>query len=374
MTRKITIINQDAGYLMIDIANAYAGKGYDVNLITGRLLSRNKTLQDSVRIQKIIRYHRKSAYTRLYSWLIGTCQIFLLLLFRNRNRELLIVTNPPTAPLLMLFSSKRFSILVYDIYPDALHELGYLNKNAWIIKQWEKKAKHVFKKADRIITITNGMKKVLEKYTSGKPIEVIPIWSDNEHIKPLNKDKNPFIQEFNLENKFVVLYSGNLGMAHKVEVILQLAEAISDPDIQFIIIGHGEKEDLLRKRILACGLNNCMMLPLQDADKLPFTFGAADISIVTLGKGASKLSIPSKTYNYLSAGSPLLCIADSESELYKLVEEYEVGKCFDPEKLYDMTRYILSLKNNRTLHLKYRRRAIDASKNFGEENAIKITG
>ncbi len=370
--KSIVIINQDSGYLMIDLANAYALAGYDVTLVAGRLVERDKPLANNIHLKKIIKYNRTSTLKRLFTWCWGTIECFFYIAFKGRNKHLLLVSNPPFAPLLALVLKNPFSLLIYDVYPDALTEFGVFPSHSILVKRWQKANRKVFAKAKRIITLTPGMKNVLEKYSGTKEVEVIPIWTDNKFLKPIKKENNKFLQKHNLAKKFVILYSGNLGFSHDVEVLVDLASKIKDKDVEIIIIGEGDKKELLQKKIVDSKLNNCSLLPFQSAKDLPFSLAAADVAVVTLGKDASKLSVPSKTYNLMSVGAPLLCIAEQNSELNNLIEQYQIGQCFRSDQLEEMYRFVMEVKENPEKHAFYRSNALKASKYFGPENIDKF--
>ena len=93
--KVVVIINQDSGYLMIDIANAFFAKEFDVHLITGRLVERNNPLNEKIKVTKIIRYQRDSTLKRLGTWLIGFFQILFQILLKHRKKKLLLVFFPP---------------------------------------------------------------------------------------------------------------------------------------------------------------------------------------------------------------------------------------------------------------------------------------
>jgi len=369
MSKKIAILNQDSGYLMIDTANAFAQAGYDVALVSGRLVRRNKSLNEGVKFKKIIRYQRSPAFKRLFTWGIAALQMLLLIWFRYPKRELLIASNPPVAPLLPLLCNNTFSLLIYDVYPEVLTELNMLSPRSPIVKLWQKANKKAFQKAKRIITITEGMKQVLQPYTDNKNIEVIPIWTDNDFLRPVPKQENPFIKNHHWQDKFIVMYSGNLGHSHDVEAIVELAALVKDQQIHFAIIGEGEKKTLLQRKIAEYGLQNVSLLPYQKPENLSFSLSAADIGIVALGKYTSRLSVPSKTYNLMSVGAPLLCIAGQDSELSHLVRHYEIGRCFEAEQLQQMEDYILELKENPDKHKRFSENALKASRDFEPDNA-----
>lgn len=372
MKKNIVLINQDSGYLMIDIANAMAVADWHCTLITGRLVQRDKPLNEKIIIKKIIRYDRSSNLKRIFTWAIAFVQLLFQILFIHRKSHLFIVSNPPFAPLLPLFCRNTFSLLIFDVYPDTLTEFGILAEQSWIVKWWKKANHRIYNKADHLYTITDGMKSVLQRYADNKTVEVVPIWTDNNFLKPLAKKDNPFVRQHGLLGKFVVLYSGNLGYSHDVEAIVELAARINNLDILFLIIGDGDKKTLIEKRIQEYGLENCMLLPFQKTTDLPYSLSSADLAIVTLGNQASRLSIPSKTFNLMSVGVPLLCIASQESELAALVEKYNIGKCLCANQLEEMEDFVNELVSN-SLQLKtLKGNALKASLAFGPNNVSKL--
>ena len=93
--KKVVLINQSTGYLMIDIVNAYADEYDKVSLIAGSVKVMERPLKDMVVVDKIIAYNRKSSIKRLFTWCWGTLQVFFKLLFNYKGYEVVYVTNPP---------------------------------------------------------------------------------------------------------------------------------------------------------------------------------------------------------------------------------------------------------------------------------------
>jgi glycosyltransferase involved in cell wall biosynthesis len=367
--KKIVIINQDSGYMMIDLANMFDDQGWSVTLITGRLVKRNTGLNKSITISKIMRYNRKNILFRIITWSIAFLQLFFLLAFKYRKHKLFIVSNPPLAVFLPLFFNRSFDILIYDVYPDILCDAGYIKRNSWLVRCWDKANRKVFARAGRIFTITDGMKEILRKYTGDKHIEVVPIWTDNTFLKPLPKEENPFVREHNLKGKFIVMYSGNLGLTHCVEIIPEIACKMRNPSVEFVIIGEGEKKKLLQEKIAQYQLKNIILLPRQPVIHLPYSLSAADIAIITLSRGASNLSIPSKTFDFMAAGAALLCIAHPVSELTMIVKKYNNGKAFEESQLKEIIEFIENLANNNSLLMLYKQNSVEGAMKHNFQNA-----
>ena len=369
MKDKVVFINQSTGYLMIDIVNAFASQCKKTALIAGSIKENERSLNPSTKVDKIVEYNRTSIFKRLLTWVWGTIQIYFKLLFKYRGWYVVYVTNPPLSYLLSLCLKNPFSVIVYDIYPDALTNIG-IKKTNFLYRKWIKWNNKLFDKADKIFTLSDGMKKQLSSYTDNNKIESIPNWSASTKLHPINKEENIFIKSHNLTDKFIVLYSGNIGITHNVEYIIEVAKKLkNDNDIQFLIIGEGGKKKILENNVTKYGLNNCRFLTWQSVEMMPYSLASADIAVITLNDDTASLSVPSKTYNLLAVGAPLLCIAPKTSELNNLVSEYNNGRCFDKEAIKEMTEYILEVNNNPTLKKELSNNSLKASKQFTYKNA-----
>lgn len=372
--KKVTIINQDSGYLMIDIANAFADKGHKVTLITGRLVVRNTPLHPSIKLQKIVRYHRSNTLKRILTWSLGFVQLFFRTIFQHNKAHLFIVSNPPFAPLLPLLVLNRFSLLIFDIFPDALVHNGVFTAQSKWVRLWKKANRKVFLKAEKVFTITVSMRKVLEQYTHAEKVEVVTVWTDRQFLKPILRLENPFLKKYGLINKFVVLYAGNLGFTHKAEVLPEIAANVHDPRVVFLIIGDGDRKALLDQKIRELDLNNCLLLPWRPAEELPYSLASASLAVVSSGSGAAHLSLPSKTFDMMSVGAPLLCLAPKCSELDLLVQKHQNGRCFSHDQVHEIAAYIRELISNENYRKTLGENSVKASALYTSENAKRFIG
>lgn len=371
--QQIVFINQSSGYLQIDIIHSFEDIFDERVLIAGFLNPRNEQLDPKVTIKKIIQYDRSSSLKRLWTWTIGFLQILYVVKVKYRNAHLFIVSNPPFNTFLPKFCNNDFSLLLYDIYPDALVQLKILKEDSFFINLWKKANKSIYQKATKIYSLSDGMKKLISQYVPEDKIEIVPIWTDNQFLKPIPKNENSFRTEVGLQDKFIVMYSGNLGRTHDIETIVELATHCKNDDVYFLIIGEGDKKDKIKSMIEKRNLENISMLPWQPTEKIPLTMSAADIAVITLAKDASNLSVPSKTYNFMSVGVPLLCVADNDTELYQLVKENKLGQCCKPEQIEEMLQYINDLSTNKQEHISISQNGLNTSKLFGKKNSIKFT-
>jgi hypothetical protein len=367
--RKVILVNQSSGYLMIDIVNAFTKKYGEVVLIAGTIKIMERPVDSKVKWRKIISYNRESLKSRLFSWIWGTIQIVMLLFFKYRQHEVVFVTNPPFAYLSAILLRRSFSVIVYDIYPDALRNIGIMANNP-LFKMWSKLNVKIFRKSKAVFTLSESMANQLTAYTTKEHIRIIPNWHGSSRFKPISKKQNKFVEQQQLENKFIILYSGNIGLTHQVEVIIQVAQMLSThTDICFLFIGDGKKKQDLIHFVNETSLNNCLFLEWQDYEILPYSLAAADLGVVTLNEETAMSSVPSKTYNLMASGVPLLTVSPETSELANLVTTFQNGKNFRSNQLDEIATFVINCKNDEDICRKMSENSLKASENFTYANA-----
>jgi glycosyltransferase involved in cell wall biosynthesis len=370
--KRIVIINQSAGHITDDIVKVFSKRFESVVVITGASSHLENARLPSVKLEKIVSYRRNNRLARMFTWLAGSIQIVFLLLLKYRHAYLLFTSNPPFAPLAALLKGGRYAVLIYDIYPDVLVQHKLLPVTALPVKWWEAANRLIFKHADHVFVLSEGMKKTVLKYTHPEKINVISLWCNARAVRPVPRSENAFIAAHGLQDKFLVMYSGNIGYTHQVDVMLDLAAAVSSPEVRFIIIGDGDQRNSLEHRIRSDKLGNCLLLDYQPIEMLAHSLSAADLALVTLGKEASLLSVPSKTFNLIAVGAPLLGVADDASELAAIINRYELGRCYARQQLPEMVAFINELIENRSLSKKMKNNCSVASHQFSPENAKRF--
>ena len=372
MGRSVLLANQSSGYLMVDIVNAHVKSGkYDkVELFSGQINIRPSVPDSSVHIIKTIKYNKNSTIKRLFTWIGAFIHLLFVVWSRGKDCHLVLVSNPPLNVFIPLFTRKKFSYVVYDLYPDSLFSQGFIKRDSIIGRWWINQNKKVFAKAECIFTLSEDMKKAVAQYVSEDKVRIVYNWAHNEHMRPIQKQDNTFLVKHNLQDKFIVLYSGNMGMTHDIDIMVDVANRMKDNQrIHFLFIGEGAKRPIIEKKITEYGLTNCTVLPFQPLEVLPYSMGAADIAVVTTDAKQSGLSVPSKTYTYLATGATLLCLADDNTELGKLAKAQCVGKCFRSDNIEGIVDFILMLEKGKALLSVYQENSRKTSLLYTPENA-----
>lgn len=366
--KKILLVNQTSGPLFDDVIK-YAKSVASVVVFKG------------------IPYNRSTAFDRLLTWLLYSLHFSFHLLFASyQYSKLLVVSNPPFIPLLAPLGRRPYALLLYDLYPDVLWQLKPTNLFSkfclsCIIWIWRKLNSYSFARAEHIFTLSDSMAAQLRPFFPSQSIwryrvSVIPPWADTANIFPSPDAARLFRQKYSV-NGFLCTYSGNIGITHPLEILLEtsvyLDSSSAIPDMQFLVIGDGPKRESLEKMAISL---NIRTERLRFLDRLPYSelsasLSAADLAVVALDGPASIASLPSKTFNALACGTPLLVLAPSDSALAMLVKHHDCGYVIEPgvdasKKLSflieDLVKHPYKL-NNLAVN------ALDASRHYTSDNA-----
>jgi glycosyltransferase involved in cell wall biosynthesis len=339
------IINQSTGSLFNSLVSALAAET-EINFISGNYSGKLSRVVN----RKMKAYNRESLFGRAFSWSVFSLQVIFYLLF-SKPQPVFVVTNPPFSLfavwLVSLVKKFSYSILVYDLYPDIIHETEILKPDHIVIRIWEGINKIIFKKAEVIFTISEGMKDKIRKYSQTTRIVVTPNWG-SDSLVPIAKSKNPLVEKYHLEGKIVIMYSGNIGITHDLSFILRLAIEFSNNDhLRFIIMGGGIGHKNIKEEIDNLSLNNLLFFDYKSKKEFPLYLSLADFGIVTLAKGLENSSVPSKTYSYLKVGAAIISIADRPNELDRIISSEQCGISVEQHEVEELIRKLDYLLNNK---------------------------
>ena len=350
----LLILNQMAGPMTWELAEDFGRALGCVALLTGHPDTLAK--QDPhVLLYPAAAYRRGSFARRALTWLHYWLQAFVWLCRWPAETPLLLFSNPPILCWLGWVMRKlrgsRYSVMVHDIYPDVLVRMSGFRETHPLIRLWRRFNRHAYERADVVMTLGEFMAQTLGAQfdparTPAGRIEVIYPWVDTDRIKPLPKAENPFAIQHGQVDKLTVMYSGNMGLGHDIETMLEAARRLQgEPRIHFMFIGAGPKWQLVQQTLQTERLPNVTLLGWQPEETLPYSLAAADIAFVSLENGMEGLAVPSKAFSSLAAGTPLAVLANINSELMDLVTRYCCGWCLtlgEVDALDELLRHIVN--------------------------------
>lgn len=266
------------------------------------------------------------------------------------------VSTPPTQGLISAWITKKLSKkcgrkipFVYnlqDVFPDSLMTTGLAKKDSLLWKIGRKIEDYTYKNADKIIVISESMKRnIMEKGVPEEKIVVVSNWIDTEEVKPVAKEENRLFDEFGIEkDKFTVVYAGNFGAAQGAHVVLEAAELLKDRlDIQFVIFGGGAGFEAAKAEKVEKGLDNVIVNGLLPQDRVPEVYSLGDVALITCKKGVGNSGMPSKTWSIMACNTPIIAAFDTDSELAQIIGKSGAGVCTEPEDAKALAEAVLEM-------------------------------
>ena len=240
-------------------------------------------------------------------------------------------TDPPllSAAIGPLVKARDAKVIVWlqDIFPEIAREYGIPGMGGavgWIFRHARNRS---LAAADAVVAIADRMALAIRDLAglAQKP-HVIHNWADGSAIVPVDANANPLRRQWNLDGKFVVAYSGNLGRVHEFDTILAAASQLRDDDrVRFLIVGRGSRLAEVARAIRRDKLANVHLQPHQDRDALANSLGVADVHLSVLKPKFEGLVMPSKLYGILAAGRPTIFIGDVYGETAKILSDTRTG-------------------------------------------------
>ena len=346
MKTKLLVLSQffypdklSTGKVLAELILGLDEEKFDVKVISGRRLYQDKSKIVLPKYEKIknVSIHRvlKTVMPKEKAWgrLFNYIAFFLACsgkICKTRIHEkmdvILTVSNPPIIPLigaLLKNDKNKFVYLIHDLYPDIAIKLGVVSEKNILSRVMFKVNRFVFRKADKIIVLGRDMKEYLinNYQVSENKISVITNWS-----------KDLDIQKNNRKDRFKLLYTGNLGRFHDLEIAVEVAQLFKE-DMELIFVGEGAKKEYLIELVKEKDIKNVEFFTYLDDEEYKKILSDADALLLSLEKGLAGLAVPSKFYTYLAAGKPVVAITDQKSEIALTINEEKCGIVVQHDKV-----------------------------------------
>jgi glycosyltransferase involved in cell wall biosynthesis len=277
--------------------------------------------------------NKNNLFFRLINMVTHSLSMFGTALRRFRRADrVLVVTTPPSMPFVIAFASLLkgciYTLLIHDCYPEQAVATGVVKDGSLIAKINEFFNRWLYKHAARIVVVGRDMKELIERKSKelNIPVEFIPNWAETDEVFPTPRSENRLLRSLNISEKLVILHAGNIGRPTDVETVVDVLAGLGDDDrFHFLFIGSGAKKKKLEEAIEQHGLKNLTLLPPEPRSKQIEFLNACDIGLVSLVDGMLGAAMPSKTYNIMAAGKPILALTDPDSELARVIDEEGIG-------------------------------------------------
>jgi len=333
--------------ILSDLAFYLAGAGRDVHVVTStQIYDDAKAALPVSEIINDVHVHRIPSTGFGRGTLLGRSIDYLsfyrsmwqcLVALAQPGDVIIAKTDPPLTSVIAMGAARhkdaRLVNWLQDIYPETAVELGVPLMRGPLAAILTARRDRSLRQADATVVVGNLMARKVELL--GAPpsrVHVITNWCNDQEIRPIAPADNPLRQAWGLAGQFVLGYSGNLGLAHEFETVLAAAKRLRHaPRTIFLMIGGGKRFDELSRAVKEQGLiSSFRFMPYQEQKMLAYSLAVADVHWLSLNPKLEGLLVPSKFYGIAAAGRPIICIADKNGDIARLVRQHCCGVVIAP--------------------------------------------
>lgn len=341
------------GHFMTGIAEGLAER-YNVRVLCSQpTYSRRSERAPSREVHRRVEISRVWSATRSNQRMSGrlanlvtfTVSVFLHSVLRiGRGDFVLVEGTPPTLPFVVALSSfLRRAVcvaFVQDSYPEVLIAAGLVSERSLPARALRVLNRVPYRIAARVVVLGRcmaaGVRSRLPPEQASK-VRVIRSWADTGAVRAEPRAGSRLLRELGIASKFVVQYAGNISRLNDIEGLVEtMALLVGETDIHFLIVGRGGKREWLADAVERRSLNNVTMMDWLPRDQAMELHRACDCVLIPLIPGMGGVAVPSRLYNSLASGRPVIAVTEDFSELARVVSEEQVGWVVapgDPQQL-----------------------------------------
>jgi len=326
---------------LADLAESLAAQGYECHVLCG--LGQYKTgvarlpaheVHNGVHIHrvKVSALGRKSTLHRMCDYLSYYVQATRKALFMQHFDLVVTLTTPPliglVGTLLKLFRGSKHIFWSMDLHPDASIGLGRMSETNLLARSLQKISNTIYRWADRVVVLGPYMgDRIIAKGVRPERMREVPVWSRRDEIFPRERAGHPLREELGLEEQFVVMYSGNLGLAHQFEEVISAAETLEfRRDITFLFVGDGPRLGQVKEAVAAKNLTNVRFMDYFPRESLHLSLSVADTHLITMRDAMTGIVVPGKLYGAMASGRPTLFVGPEYCESADTIRESDCGQ------------------------------------------------
>ncbi|WP_396128570.1 glycosyltransferase family 4 protein [Exiguobacterium mexicanum] len=329
--------------------------GYPFEYLTQKTkIPLTEKLNDSLFIRRLkySSFEKKIFLGRIFNYFSFTFHCLLNIKYFKNKDICIVYSNPPILTIIPYIAKKIYGTKIifvsYDVYPEIAINSGILNKSNLIVKIMKAVNRIVYPSFDCVVALSSEMKEFLVRNRNINPnkIEIIPNWKDKIALGSAYNEYNKVS-----DKPFLISYFGNMGTAQDMETIkLAILGLKNNKNISFLLVGHGNKKEELKKYFEENNSSNVKILDFLHGKELKEKMIDSDVFLVSLEENIKGLAVPSKTYSYLAMGKPIIAIMNGDMEISQELEEYNAGFSIDNFDVQKLIRIIDLLSNDKKLY------------------------
>ena len=258
----------------------------------------------------------------------------LKLVSLHRFDVVVALTSPPLisflASIFVKLQGGRLCFWVMDLNPDEAIAAGWLKADTLTARLLQWMLRYSLTNASQTIVLDRFMReRILGKGIDPQRVTIVPPWSQDDAVSFTAEGRQRFRERHGLTEKFVVMYSGNHSPCHPLDTFLEAARNLAArSEFAFCFVGGGSEQNKVREFAAVHQLNTVKCLPYQPLSELADSLSAADLHLVVMGEQFAGIVHPSKIYNIMAVGAPVLYIGPEATHVTDIAEHDHAGRFF----------------------------------------------
>ena len=234
---------------------------------------------------------------------------------------------------------------VMDLYPEVAVACGVLKDGGLPHRLFEAVSRRCMRSAARVVVLGRCMRERLrDKGIAEEKLALIGVWADAKEVRPVPRDENPLRREWGLDGRFVVMYSGNIGVAHETATLCGAMLRLRDDDrVRFVFVGGGRRLGEIKAFAEEHGLANVQFRPYQPRSEIPQSLSVGDVHLISQRPALTGMIVPCKLFGVMAAGRPVLFVGDPKAEVGRVVAEAGCGTTVPPDDAQGLADAITAL-------------------------------
>jgi glycosyltransferase involved in cell wall biosynthesis len=350
--KRLLFVNQhywpdfaSTGQHLTDLCEHLAAEGHDVHVLcsrgkylSGAMDAPRRETHNGVAIRRLdaTSFGRDTHLGRTADYASFYAQAFWRIARDGPYDYVVTLTTPPLlavgAWLLKKTLGQRYGIWSMDLHPGAEVAAGMLAENGLLARLLRALNGAGYRGADFVVDLGRHMKRrLIDQGVPPERLHTVPVWNKKDEVYPVAPADNPLLRELGLEDRFVVMYSGNAGLVHRFdEVLAAMRRLKGHPEIFFLFVGGGPRRAKISDFTEAHGIDNFRYLDYFPREQLHQSLSLADVHLLTLRRPAAGVAVPGKLYGIMAAGRPVAMVGPRASEPAETIAGEDIGHVIDP--------------------------------------------
>lgn len=264
---------------------------------------------------------------------------------KGRSFDWVLMPTPPVTLIdfvryVLRKTDAKLYLILRDIHPQSSESLGEI-KRKWMVKYLYRRSDLAYKSSTVIGCMSPAnIDFIKSKHLIPKNVRLEVLYNWSNFVPFCEANNVELRKKYNLEDKFIALFGGNIALGQRIENIADLAKHyLPDKSIVFVVIGKGVKKDDLQRMAREQNLSNLLFIDYMPRQDYMNFIRSVDLGLISINEHNAAPTCPSKALSYMSMKIPILAMLNRNNDYGTIIENagagyWSVGD--DKERVYEL--------------------------------------